>query len=296
MAKVRPRRSVLYIPGANPRAIDKARTLAADAIILDLEDAVAPEAKAEARETVASAVLAGGFGGREVLVRVNAISTGWGEADLAAAIPAKPDAILVPKVSTPEEVEAADRAISRHDREGVIALWVMMETALGILNAREIAAARARTRLSGFVIGTNDLAKELRCAQPPGREPLLPSLAIALLAARAHGLAAVDGVWNDIQDTEGFAAVCRQGAGLGFDGKTLIHPSQIEPANRIFAPKAEEVVWARQVIAAFDAPENRGKGVLKVDGRMVELLHLEEARRIVALADAIAEAAAGGPA
>ncbi|MFO1187346.1 MAG: CoA ester lyase [Alphaproteobacteria bacterium] len=290
MLKVRPRRSVLYIPGANRRAIDKARTLPADAIILDLEDAVAPEAKAEARETVADAVKAGGFGRREMLVRINALSSEWGEADLAAAIPARPDAILVPKVSTPEEVEAADRAIARHDREGRIALWVMMETALGILNARDIAASRARTRLAGFVIGTNDLAKELRCTQPAGREPLLPSLAIALLAARANGLAAIDGVFNDIQDTEGFAAVCRQGAGLGFDGKTLIHPTQIDAANDLFAPNAAEVLFARRVIAAFDAPESEGKGVLKVEGRMAELLHLEEARRLVALADAIADA------
>jgi citrate lyase subunit beta/citryl-CoA lyase len=291
---IRPRRSVLYMPGSNPRALEKARGLAADCLLLDLEDAVAPEAKLEARGLVCAAVTAGGFGRRELIVRVNALDSPWGEADLHAAAAARPDAILVPKVSGPGDVEAAEAHLARSDAAGKIALWVMMETPLAILNAREIAASARRTRLAVLVMGTNDLAKELHCSQLPGREPLLASLATAVLAARAYGLCVIDGVCNDIQDTEGFAAVCRQGAALGFDGKTLIHPSQIEAANRIFAPRPKEVAWARQIIAAFEEPENKGKGVIRVEGRMVELLHAEEARRTVALADAIAAASSGG--
>jgi citrate lyase subunit beta/citryl-CoA lyase len=291
---IRPRRSVLYMPGSNPRALEKARGLPADCLLLDLEDAVAPEAKLEARGLVCAAVRAGGFGRREVIVRINALGSPWGEADLEAAAAVCPDAILVPKVSGREDVEAVEALLARAGAPGSIALFVMMETPLAILNAREIAGSARRTRLAGLVMGTNDLAKELRCSQPPGREPLLASLAIAVLAARAYDLSVVDGVFNDIQDTEGFAAVCRQGAALGFDGKTLIHPSQIEAANQIFAPKPEEVAWARQIIAAFAEPENRGKGAIKLAGRMVELLHAEEAHRTVALADAIAAASSGG--
>jgi citrate lyase subunit beta/citryl-CoA lyase len=291
---IRPRRSVLYMPGSNPRALEKARALPADCLLFDLEDAVAPEAKLEARGLVCSAVNAGGFGRREIIVRINALGSPWGEADLVAAAAACPDAILVPKVSGPGDVEAAELRLTQAGAPGRIALFVMMETPLAILNAREIAGHAKRTRLAGLVMGTNDLAKELRCALLPGREPLLASLETAVLAARAYGLCVIDGVHNDIQDTEGFASVCRQGAALGFDGKTLIHPSQIEAANRIFAPKPEEVVWARQIIAAFAEPENRGKGAIKLHGRMVELLHAEEARRTVALADVIAATESGG--
>jgi citrate lyase subunit beta/citryl-CoA lyase len=274
------------MPGSNPRALEKAKSLAADVVLIDLEDAVAPEAKAEARTIAVAAIKAGGFGRREIVLRINAQATEWGEKDLAAAIEAKPDAILVPKIQGPEDVAAVD---ARRGRDGP-ALWVMMETPLAILNARDIAALARKTRLAGFVMGTNDLAKELRCAEVPGRAPLLASLGLAVLAARAYGLAIIDGVYNDIQDTDGFAAVCRQAVDLGFDGKTLIHPTQIEPTNRIFSPKPEDVLWARKVIAAFAEPANRGKGALKVEGRMVELLHEAEAQRLVAIADAIAAA------
>jgi citrate lyase subunit beta/citryl-CoA lyase len=285
---IRPRRSVLYMPGANPKALDKARSLPADALIFDIEDAVAPEAKPEARANVAAALSQGGYGRREIIIRVNALATEWGAADVKAAAAAKPHAVLFPKINTAADVEAADQALAAAGARDTTMVWAMIETPLAILDIKEIAAAARRTRLSCLVMGTNDIAKEQRAQQTPGREAFLASLTLTVLAARAFGLVAIDGVYNDIADAEGFAAICRQGLALGFDGKTLIHPSQVEPCNAIFAPPAEEVSYARDVIAAFAAPENAGKGVLRVNGRMTELLHLEQAKRTVAVAEAIA--------
>jgi citrate lyase subunit beta/citryl-CoA lyase len=282
MPAIRPRRSVLYMPGSNARALEKARSIAADALILDLEDAVAPDAKDMAREQVCAAVAARGFGTREIVIRVNAPSTPWGEADIAAATAAKPDAILVPKVSTLQELHRAEYLMGESDA----ALWAMVETPLAILNIAALAGAGGR--LDCFVMGTNDLIKELRGAHTPDRANLSAALGLSVAAARANDLAVIDGVFNDIQDADGFALQCRQARSYGFDGKTLIHPSQVEPCNAVFAPSAEEVAAARAVIAAFALPENKGKGAIKLDGRMVELLHAEIAQRTVALADAIA--------
>ncbi len=270
------------MPGSNARALEKARQLPADALILDLEDAVAPDAKDVARQQVCDAVKARGFGKREIVVRINALSTEWGEADLASAIAAEPNAILVPKISTPHDLQR----IEHHLGDAAIALWAMVETPLAILNIAAIAGAGGR--LAGFVMGTNDLIKELRGQHTPDRLNLSAALGLSVAAARAYGLAIVDGVHNDIQDMDGFLAACRQGKGFGFDGKTLIHPSQIESCNAAFAPSAEDVDTARKLIAAFELPENRDKGAIKLDGRMVERLHAEMAKRTVALADAIA--------
>jgi citrate lyase subunit beta / citryl-CoA lyase len=291
---IRPRRSVLYMPGANAKALDKARSLPADALIFDLEDAVAPEAKGEARAAVVATLAAGGYGARELVVRVNGLATPWGTDDIAAAVAARPDAVLVPKVSSPADVLAADAALVAAGAGPDLALWIMIETPLAILDIAAIAGTAASTRLSCLVMGTNDLAKETRARITPERAPFHFALAAAVTAARAHGLTAIDGVFNDIQDADGFEAICRQGVDFGFDGKTLIHPSQLEPCNRIFAPDAAEVDQARAVIAAFEDPANAGKGVLKVNGRMTELLHRDMALVTVAIADAIAarEAAA----
>ncbi|HVZ91754.1 MAG TPA: CoA ester lyase [Rhizomicrobium sp.] len=284
MHPIRPRRSVLYMPGSNARAMEKARAIAADALILDLEDAVAPDAKELARKQVCEAVAARSFGKREVIVRINALSSEWGEDDLAAAIDAKPNAILAPKISAPTDLEAIEERLRGRDRS--IALWAMIETPLAILNIAALAGAGGR--LACLVMGTNDLVKELRGEHMKDRSNLAAALSLTVLAARAHGLAAVDGVFNDISDADGFAAHCRQAKSFGFDGKTAIHPSQVEVCNAIFSPSAEEVERARKTISAFDLPENRGKGAIKLDGRMVELLHADMARRTVALADAIA--------
>jgi citrate lyase subunit beta/citryl-CoA lyase len=287
MMKARPRRSCLYMPGANAKALEKAKSLPADVLILDLEDSVAPEAKADARAQAAAAVKAGGYGKREIIIRVNALTTPWGRDDIAAAGVAKPDGILAPKVESRAEVEALDRAMSEAGFAKEASLWVMIETPRAILNLAEIASAARTTRLACFVMGTNDLAKETRARPGAERAPFFAAMSLAVTAARAEGLVAIDGVFNDIADAAGFEAECRQGLAFGFDGKTLIHPSQIEAANVTFAPSAEEVARARAVIAAFALPENAGKGVIKVDGRMTELLHLEEARRVVAVSDAI---------
>jgi citrate lyase subunit beta/citryl-CoA lyase len=281
---IRPRRSVLYMPGSNARALEKARELAADALILDLEDSVAPDAKDLARKQVCDAVKVKGFGKREVVIRINAHSTPWGDADLTAAADAAPDAILVPKISSPQDLAAVEARLTGRDVS--FALWAMIETPLAILNIAAIAAAGGR--LACFVMGTNDLIKEARGQHTPGRENLSAALGLSVMAARAYGLVILDGVYNDIQNADGFEEGCHQGRAFGFDGKTLIHPSQIEPCNRIFAPSVEEIEAARRVIAAFDLPENKGKGAIKVDGRMVELLHAEIARQTVAVADAIA--------
>ncbi len=279
--KIRPRRSVLYMPGSNARALEKAATLPADALILDLEDAVAPDAKELARTQVCAAVKDRRFGKREIVIRINGLDTDWGHDDMAAAAEAGPDAILVPKVNDLVDVEHAEQ----HMGDARAALWLMIETPQAIFHANEIAGAGGR--LACLVMGTNDLVKELRAQHTPGREALLASLNLAVLAARAHGLTVIDGVYNEIADTAGFEAVCRQGRAMGFDGKTLIHPSQIEGANRIFAPDPGEIARARAILAAFEKPENKGKGAIALDGRMVELLHAEIAKQTVALADAI---------
>jgi citrate lyase subunit beta/citryl-CoA lyase len=281
MNPIRPRRSVLYMPGSNARALDKARSLAADALILDLEDAVAPDAKEIARQQVCDAVKARGFGKREVIVRINALATAWGEADLAATAAAAPDAILVPKVSSAGDLRVVEAALEG----GAVSIWAMIETPLAILSIAQIAAAGGR--LAAFVMGTNDLIKEVRGHHTRDRLNLAGALGISVLAARANELAVIDGVYNDIQDSDGFVVSCQQGKSFGFDGKTLIHPTQLEPCNRIFAPSPEEVIAARGLIGAFELPENKGKGAIKLDGRMVELLHAEIARRTVALAEAI---------
>lgn len=290
MTEIRPRRSALYMPGSNARALEKARSLPADVVILDLEDAVAPDAKETARAQVSAAVTAGGFGPREVIVRVNGLDTPWGEEDLAAAIACVPDAILLPKVSTPAVLATVGRRLATAGAPHKIRIWAMVETPLAILNIAEIAAAAAdqATRLECFVMGTNDLAKETGARLVPGRAPMLPWLATSLAAARAHGLSILDGVYNNLSDADGFAAECAAGRDMGFDGKTLIHPGQIAAANAAFAPEEAEVAHARAIIAAFDAPENAGKGAINLDGRMVERLHAAMARRTVSLAEAIA--------
>jgi citrate lyase subunit beta/citryl-CoA lyase len=274
------------MPGSNARALEKARSLPADALILDLEDAVAPDAKELARQQVCEAVKAKGFGKREIIIRVNGLSTPWGEADLAAAAAAKPDAILVPKISETADLQAIEDRLQRGHADHGIALWAMIETPHAILNIAHVAAAGGR--LACLVMGTNDLIKEIRGVHTQDRMNLAAALSLSVLAARANGLAVIDGVYNDIQNADGFRATCEQARAFGFDGKTLIHPSQVEPCNAVFAPSAEEVEAARKLIAAFEQPENKGKGAIKVDGRMVELLHAEIARGTVAMADAIA--------
>lgn len=287
----RPRRSVLYMPGSNARALEKARAIPADALILDLEDAVAPDAKEEARQQVCDAVKAGGYGKREIAIRVNGLDTPWGAEDIKAAVAAGPDAILVPKINSAADVARAEQALSDAGAKPGLQLWCMIETPLAMLNIQSIAEAAQKpgSRMAVWVMGTNDIAKELRAAHTPDRVPMLASLGLALIAARAYGLVILDGVYNDIKDEEGFVAVCEQGRDMGFDGKTLIHPSQVGPCNNIFSPDPETVAFARKTIEAFELPENKGKGVLKVDGKMVEILHAEIARRTVAIADAIAE-------
>jgi citrate lyase subunit beta/citryl-CoA lyase len=287
---IRPRRSVLFMPGSNARAIEKARTLTVDCVVLDLEDSVAPDGKAAAREQVAAAVRAGGFGRREVIVRINGLDTEWWLEDLNEAVLAKPDAILVPKVSRPEHLGlVADRLRDMH-ADGQIRLWAMMETAMAVVNAREIAAAAKahEAPLAAFVMGTNDLAKETRARLRPGREGMRPWLATCIAVARAYGLDIIDGVHNDIADAEGFARECDEGRDMGFDGKSLIHPNQIAACNAAFAPSADEIAQAKTILAAFDRPENEGKGVIALDGRMVERLHADMARRTVEIAEAIA--------
>jgi len=277
--EARPRRSVLYLPGSNARAMEKALTLPCDVVVLDLEDSVAPEAKIAARALACEAVRMGGFGSRELVIRVNGLDTAWGAQDLAAAAGARPDAVLVPKVSSPKDLAAYRKAVGPET-----ALWAMIETCQATLALDALGRASATAGVGCWVIGINDLIKEMRCRPGSDRGPLLPALALSVMAARAHGLAIVDGVYNDIPDLEGLAGECAQGAGLGFDGKSLIHPTHLEVANRLFSPAPEAVAWARTVAAAFDSSENAGKGVLKVEGRMVERLHLAEAEKLLAKA------------
>lgn len=282
----RPRRSVLYMPGSNARALEKAKSIPADALILDLEDAVAPDAKELARGQVCKAVAEGGYGKREIVIRVNGLDTPWGLDDLVNAAAVKPDAVLVPKVDDPGMLHKVEGILDSQNARATD-IWAMMETPLGILHAEEIAAATQR--LAVFVMGTNDIAKEMRSAHTPMRLPMMTSLGLCLLAGRAHGVSVIDGVHNDIKDEQGFAAICEQGVELGMDGKTLIHPSQVGPCNEIFSPSEEEVALARAIIAEFEKPENAGKGVVTVNGKMTELLHAEIAKRTVAIADAIKE-------
>jgi citrate lyase subunit beta/citryl-CoA lyase len=287
---IRPRRSVLYMPGSNARALEKAKTLPADCLILDLEDAVAPDAKTTARQQVADAVTAGGFGSREVIMRINGLDTTWGTDDLAAAVAARPDAILVPKVSSAAQLGAIGKHLTELRADQKIRVWAMMETPLAMLNAATIAAARdATTRLAAFVMGTNDLAKETRAQIVPGRAPMLPWLMTCVAAARAHAIDILDGVYNNLSDADGFARECKEAHAMGFDGKTLIHPNQIAPCNTAFSPSADEIAQAKAIIAAFALPENKGKGVVQLDGRMVERMHADMAQRTVAIAQAIEE-------
>lgn len=284
----RPRRSALYMPASNARAVEKARSLPADVVILDLEDAVLPDAKDTARADAAAAVNAGGFGRREVVIRVNDLSTPWGEADLAAAAEAGPDAVLVPKIRTRDDILAYDRALAAAPAR--TRLWAMIETPQAIFNLNDIAGTPSR--LAVLTMGINDLAKEMGARQTADRSPFHAAMALAVMAARAHGLAILDGVHNEIDDLAALERVCRQGVDFGFDGKSLIHPSHLAICNAAFTPAAEDVSWARAVIAAFAAPENAGKGALRVEGRLAELLHREQALRLVAVADAIAAAEA----
>lgn len=281
----RPRRSVLYMPGSNARALEKARGLAADGLIFDLEDAVAPDAKEQARQQVAEALAAGGYGRREILVRVNGLGTPWGHDDIAAAARTSADAILVPKVESADMVRQVEAIMRAAGAREDMAIWCMMETPRGMLRAEEIAAASPR--LGGFVMGTSDLAKDLHAHHTRERLPMITSLGLCLLAARAYGLAIVDGVHLDLQDAEGFEHACRQGLELGFDGKTLIHPKQIDAANRVFAPTEAEIAFSRRIIEAHAQAAAEGKGVVVVDGKLVENLHVENARRLVALAEQI---------
>jgi len=288
--QIRPRRSVLYMPGSNVRALDKARSLPADALILDLEDAVAPEAKEAARKQVCDAVTGGGYGHRELVIRINALDTPWGKADLEAAAQAAPDAVLLPKPGAGADITRATEALAKAGVPEKTRLWAMIETPLAILNVAEIAAAsrQAGARLACLVMGTNDLVKETRADLSLNRRPALYWLSATVTAARAYGLDVLDGVYNNFGDADGLRRECVHGRRLGFDGKTLIHPTQVATANEVFAPPEADVAFARKIIAAFDQPESKGKGVITVEGRMVELLHAEMARRTVAIAEAIA--------
>ena len=285
LGNARPRRSVLYVPGSNARAIEKAKTLAADALIFDLEDAVAPDAKRDARTAACAAVKAGGFGPREVVIRVNSLNTPWGYADLVAASTAGADAILLPKTENVESVRQAQTVMAASDAPADLAIWCMMETPRGVLNAEAIAGASPR--VACFVMGTSDLTKDVHARHTRDRLPMVTALGLCILAARAYDLAILDGVHLDLEDDSGFEYACRQGLELGFDGKTLIHPKTIEAANRIFAPSAAEVAWSRRIIAAHAEATAQGKGVVVVDGKLIENLHVLNARRVVDLAEAI---------
>jgi citrate lyase subunit beta/citryl-CoA lyase len=289
MTEIKPRRSVLYMPGANERALEKAKTLAADALIFDLEDAVAPDAKEAARERVCAAAASGEYGSREVTIRLNGIDTEWHDADLRAAAQAGPAAVVVPKVNSPGDVHNIERALELGGAPDHTKIWAMIETPVAMLHAEEIAGASER--LTVLVMGTNDLANELHAEFVPSRAPLLGGLSLALLAARATGKVILDGVYNDVKDLEGFEAECLQGRQFGFDGKTLIHPGQLETCNRVFAPSAEEIEKSQKIIGAFTEAKVEGLGVVTVDGRMIENLHVDNARRILALAEAVEKAA-----
>ncbi len=283
LAVERPRRSLLYVPASNARALEKARTLPADGFIVDLEDAVLPDAKPAARETVVQLLRSGGFGDREVIVRVNALDTPWIEDDLAALSGAKASAILVPKVNGPEDLRRVARALPHLE---TVALWAMMETPLSILHAREIAACGPP--LAGFVVGTNDLAKDLRCLHPADRAPMMMALQTCVMAARAYSLAVIDGVHIDLDDDAAFIESCRASRALGFDGRSLIHPKQIAGANEAYAPSAADIAGARKIVEAHRTAAADGKAVVVVDGRLVEFLHVRAAERLLRQAEMIA--------
>ena len=291
MAPIRPRRSVLYMPGANERALEKARSLPADALILDLEDSVAPDAKIEARNKVVAAVKEGGYRRREIVIRPNALETAWGTADILAAASAAPDAILIPKVQGPGDIISAAKILKSVSAAEKTKLWAMMETPFSVLRAAEIAATGAdpENRLVCLVMGTNDLLKESRARALHDRFAVVPWLALTVVAARGYGLDIIDGVYNDFKDEPGFRKECEHGRTLGMDGKTLIHPSQVAPCNEIFSPTDEEIEWSRKIIRAFNEPENAPKGVITVAGKMVERLHLVQAQRTVAIANSVKE-------
>ena len=282
----RPRRSVLYMPASNPRVLEKSKTLPADALLLDLEDAVSPDSKVDARLAAVEAANSGAYGHREILIRVNGIETTWWKDDLKAVVQSRADGVVFPKVSAPSDLEAVDAVLSDAGAAEGFPLWAMMETAKGILAADAI--AQSSKRLVGFCVGTADLAKDLQCAHPADRSPMLTALQTAVLAARGNGLFILDGVHVDLNDDAGFEAACKQGRDMGFDGKTLIHPRQIETANRVFAPSEEDIATARKIIAAHKDAQARGAGVTTLDGRLVEVLHVQQAETLIAKADAIA--------
>jgi len=286
---IKPRRSVLYLPGTNARALAKAKTIPADAIILDLEDSVAPEKKENARALVSEALAEGGFGQREVVVRINGFDTPWAAGDIAAVVPAAPDAILLPKVSRSDDVRRMRSALKAASARPHVAIWAMMETPLGILNAGAIASAAAEDgpELAAIVVGATDLAAATRTRQVPGRWTMLPWLSICVAAGRAFDVSVIDGVYNDFRDPEGFRAECEQGRDLGMDGKAVIHPNQVETCNEVFAPAAEEIAWARVVLSAFERKENLDKNVITIEGRMIERAQANQARRTVEIARAI---------
>jgi citrate lyase subunit beta/citryl-CoA lyase len=287
---IRPRRSLLFMPGSNPRALEKARILPADGIILDIEDSVAPDAKATARDQIAQAIAAKGFGKREVLIRVNSLDSPWWKDDIAMAGKARPDGILVPKIYGVEDFVTIGRSLRDINADASIKVWAMIETARAVLHAEELAAASRDLdmRLAGFVFGPNDISRETRIRMLPDRAAMIPMITHCILAARAHGLEILDGPYSDFSNVEGFALECAQARDLGFDGKTLIHPGQIVACNAIFTPPEEEVAQARKIIAAFERPENAARGAIQFDGQMVERLHAEMAKRTIAIADAIA--------
>jgi citrate lyase subunit beta/citryl-CoA lyase len=279
----RPRRSVLYMPSSNERALEKAKTIPCDGLILDLEDAVAPDAKVAARSSACAAAASGEYGKRELAIRVNGADTEWHADDMAAACAAGPDAIVVPKVDSADAVFQLVESMAGNNAPEHTKLWAMVETPYAMLHAEEIAAAS--DRLTVLVMGTNDLVKELYAEHVPGRQPLLASLSMALLAARATGKTIVDGVYNDVKNTEGFLAECQQGREMGFDGKTLIHPGQVEGANEAFAPSEQAVEDARGILQAWE--DGRGSGVVTYNGRMIENLHVESAQRVLSIHEAI---------
>ncbi len=285
----RPRRSLLFMPGSNARALEKGRNLAADGLILDLEDAVAPDAKAMARDQIAAAVSARGFGRREILIRTNSLDTSWWSDDVAMAGKAAPDGILVPKISSVDDLTKIGARLTEIGADPSIKVWAMIETARAVLHVEELAAASRDpgTRLAGFVFGPNDISRETRIKMQPGRAAMIPMIVHCILAARLHGLEILDGPYSDFSDVNGFALECAQGRDLGFDGKTLIHPGQIDACNAIFTPPAEEVARARRIITEFEKPENSSRGAIQIDGQMVERLHAEMARRTIEIADAI---------
>jgi citrate lyase subunit beta/citryl-CoA lyase len=286
---IRPRRSLLFMPGSNPRALEKARTVAADGIILDLEDAVAPEAKGTARDAIAQTLAAGGFGKREVIIRINALDSPWWIDDVTMAGRAKPDGIMVPKISSVEDLATVADRLSDIGADMSIKVWAMIETARAILHVEEIAAASkdSENRLAGFVFGPNDIARETRIRMMPGRAAMLPMIIPSVLAARLYGLDILDGPYSDFSNEAGFTEEAIQGRDIGFDGKTLIHPSQIAACNKVFTPPDDEVAQARRIIAAFEQPENASRGAIQMDGKMVERLHADMAKRTIAISDAI---------